>query len=115
MAQKQYELDYLEEISGGDEEFVKEMIQAFVDNAPEDIGRIKGLVSNQNWQKAGEEAHRFASSLLFLRLERLKQIAIEIEELGLQNVNLDRIPDLLKELEDGCESLIVELKNDFNL
>jgi HPt (histidine-containing phosphotransfer) domain-containing protein len=113
--EKLYKLDYLEEISGGDEDFIKDMIVTFVDNALNDINQIKEFAKQENWQKAGEEAHRFASSLVFLQLDSLKRIAIEIEESGIERKNVTEIPDLIKNLEEGCKQVIYELKTDFKL
>jgi HPt (histidine-containing phosphotransfer) domain-containing protein len=115
MAEKSYNLDYLENISGGDQEFVKDMIQTFIVNAPEDLGKIKKWIENKNWQKVGEDAHRFASSLLFLGLDHLKGVANTIEEMGIKQSDVDSIPGLLEDLEKGCDQIIKELKRDFNV
>jgi FOG: HPt domain len=115
MIEKHYNLDYLNSISGGDQDFILDMLQTFVTNAPEELSKIKSLVQNENWQKAGEDAHKFASSLLFLGLDQLKHFATQIEEFGINQVNMDQIPVLLTQLEDGCNLLIGELKRDFNV
>jgi HPt (histidine-containing phosphotransfer) domain-containing protein len=114
MAEKEYSLDYLNSISGGDQEFVKDMVQTFISNAPEEINKIRNMVIAKNWQKVGEDAHRFASSLLFLGLDKLKTLATEIEEMGLQQNNVHHIPALLDQLEQGCGQIIEQLKRDFN-
>lgn len=115
MAEKKYNLDYLNSISGGDQDFIKDMLETFVTNVPLELKKIKDLVNAQNWHKAGEDAHKFASSLLFLGLHNLRAIAIQIEEYGIGKVNIDQIPRLLIQLEDGCNQLIIELKQDFNV
>ena len=115
MEEKHYNLDYLNSISGGDQEFIKDMLETFITNVPEDLKKIRNLVAIENWQKAGEDAHKFASSLLFLGLDRLKSIATQIEEYGINKQNVKQIPELLTELENGCNQLILELKRDFNV
>lgn len=115
MAEKHYNLDYLQSISGGDEDFVKDMLMTFITNVPEELAKLKNLLAEKNWQKVGENAHKFASSLLLLKLEHLKDIATQIEEYGLENKNIDQIPILLTSLESGCFELIEELKRDFNI
>jgi HPt (histidine-containing phosphotransfer) domain-containing protein len=115
MENKQYNLDYLYSISGGDQEFINDMIHTFIIDAPKVIKKIKELIDRENWQKAGEEAHRFASSLLFLGLDNLKLVANEIEELGLNNKDVHKIILLINQLEIGCYQIIDELKRDFNV
>jgi HPt (histidine-containing phosphotransfer) domain-containing protein len=115
MESKQYNLEYLKSISGGDQEFINDMIHTFIVDAPKEIRKIKELIENANWLKVGEEAHRFASSLLFLGLDNLKFIATEIEELGLNNKDTHKIILLINQLEIGCHQIIEELKRDFNV
>ena len=115
MADKQYNLDYLNSISGGDQDFIKDMLETFVTNVPLELNKIKELVASENWHKAGEDAHRFASSLLYLGLDELRTIATKIEDFGIEKINIDQIPGLLNQLEKGCSQLIIELKEDFNV
>ena len=115
MTEKSYNLDYLKSISGGDQEFVKDMIQTFIINVPEDLEKIKIFIKNKNWQMVGEDSHRFASSLLFLGLDNLKRIANTIEELGINQSDVTQIPSLMDQLEKGCCQIIDELKRDFTV
>ncbi len=115
MADKQYNLDYLNSISAGDQDFIKDMLETFVSSVPEELDKIRSFVVSENWQRAGEDAHKFASSLLFLGLDNLKTIASKIEEYGLNMENVDQIPGLLDQLDNGCRQLIIELKRDFNI
>jgi HPt (histidine-containing phosphotransfer) domain-containing protein len=115
MEDKKYNLDYLNSISGGDQDFIKDMLETFVTNVPLELKKIRNFVNEENWQKAGEDAHKFASSLLFLGLHDLRAIAIKIEDYGIAKVNIDQIPRLLNQLEDDCSQLIIELKQDFNV
>jgi HPt (histidine-containing phosphotransfer) domain-containing protein len=115
MTEKAYNLDYLESISGGDQEFVKDMVQTFITNVPEELSKLKSLAASENWQQVGEDAHRFASSLLFLGLNALKKSANEIETMGLKEINVHLIPTMLDQLEKGCYQIIEELKRDFTV
>ena len=113
--EKHYRLDYLKSVSGGDESFILDMLVTFISNVPEELNKIKGFVNQKNWNKAGQTAHKFASNLLFLEIEELKSIAIEIEENGINETNIDKIPRLVQDLENGCNQIIDELKRDFNV
>lgn len=110
---KEYSLDYLESISGGDKEFVEDMLRTFITSVPEEINRIEGFIKDANWRKVGEEAHKFGSNLLYLELEDLKQLTLKIESFGLDQKNLEEIPQLFQELKNGCNNIISILKKDF--
>ena len=112
---KHYNLDYIRSISNGDEGFVSDMILTFISNVPEELNKIKSLVDHKNWKSAGQMAHKFASNLLLMEIKDLIGIAIEIEENGLNDINVEKIPDLYEILEKGCYQIINELRRDFNV
>lgn len=110
-----YNLEYLKSISSGDDVFILDMIRTFIDNVPAELAKINFYIETKNWRKAGEESHKFVSNLIYLSLEKLKTIAIEIEENGIGAINTDKIPDLFLKLKMGCEEVIIQLKHDFNI
>lgn len=115
MIKEKYSLNYLNSISDGDTDFIKDMIQTFISNVPIELYQIRQLVLKNEWNLVGAEAHRFASNLVFLELEDLRVIAIKIENLGTYQKQTEQIPELLNRLEEGCSIIIHDLKNDFSL
>jgi HPt (histidine-containing phosphotransfer) domain-containing protein len=111
---KQYSLDYLKSISGGDEDFIKDMIQTFVSSVPEELKKIEGAIKQSDWMKAGEFAHKFGSNLMYLELEELKKIVGNIETYGLGMKHTNEIPLLFEKLSAGCFQIIELLKKDFD-
>jgi HPt (histidine-containing phosphotransfer) domain-containing protein len=111
---KRYSLDYLESISGGDKDFMEDMLRTFVQNVPDELENLNRLIQQSNWQKVGEQAHKFGSNLLYLELEDLKKIALKIETFGLEMEHINEIPVLFEELKNGCYAIIEDLKNDFS-
>jgi HPt (histidine-containing phosphotransfer) domain-containing protein len=115
MNKKQYNLDYLNSISDGDQEFIIDMVKTFIETVPEELNKIKSLIEINSWGRVGEEAHKFASNLLFFNNEELKLVAIAIEDSGTNLNKIEKIPDLFIQLESGCYEIIKELKLDFNI
>lgn len=111
---KLYSLNYLKSISGGDEEFIQDMIQTFVNTVPEELLKIKSLIDQENWVKTGETAHKFGSNLLYLELDDLRGIITSIENYGLEMEHTDEIPVLFDKLSKGCSQIIDQLKKDFD-
>lgn len=110
---REYSLDYLESISGGDKAFVEDMLRTFIASVPEELKKLEKLIQEENWRKVGEEAHKFGSNLLYLELDELKRLTIKIESYGLDGEHLDEIPQLFQELKNGCNNIITILKKDF--
>lgn len=115
MGTKRYNLSYLKEISGGDEEFILDMIQTFIENAPSEISTFKILAKEKNWELLGENAHRFAPSLQFLGLVSLRPVINQIETFSFEKKNLETIPTMIEKLEAECLLVSDELKKDYNL
>ena len=57
------DLSYLNEISGGDKEFIDEMINTFLEETPKDLAAIKEHSDSSNWTEVGKTAHKLKSSI----------------------------------------------------
>lgn len=115
MSRRRYNLSYLKEISGGDEDFILDMIQTFIKNTGDEIAILKDLAEQNKWETLGENAHKFAPGLQFLGLLSLRPVINQIEEYAFRQKNLDQIPNLIKKLEEECQLVSEELKQDFNI
>lgn len=115
MGMRRYNLNYLNEISGGDEEFVLDMIQTFIVNTPIEIASLKSLAAEKKWDMIGENAHKFAPGLQFMGIVSLRPVINQIEEFSFTRKNLEQIPVLIEKLGAECQMVSEELKKDFNL
>ena len=55
-----YDLEYLNQISNNDKEFMLDMIQTFIQIAPESIEEMKLHLNNKSYTELGRAAHKFA-------------------------------------------------------
>jgi HPt (histidine-containing phosphotransfer) domain-containing protein len=115
MGTKRYNLSYLKEISGGDEEFILDMIQTFIENTPSEIAILRNYTKEKKWDLLGENAHRFAPSLQFLGLASMRPVINQIEDFSFGKKNLDQISALIDILDSECNLVSEELKKDYNL
>lgn len=115
MSIRRYNLSYLHEISGGDEDFILDMVSTFVNNSPLELSEMNSLADEKKWQVLGEHAHKFAPGLQFLGLVSLRPVINQIEDFAFNLKNLDQIPGLLDKLIKECNLVSNELKKDFNI
>ncbi len=115
MGMRNYNLGYLREISGGDEDFVLDMIQTFITNTPAEISTLKNLAMKQSWVTLGEHAHKFAPGLQFIGLVSMRPVINKIEDFSFKKENLEQIVTLIEELDSECQLVSEQLRNDFNL
>ncbi len=112
--QKLYDLAFLNKISGGDPEFIKEMITTFKEVAPEYLEKSVKYLTNNSIDALSKETHRFIPGVSFLGAKQLEEDLLKIEEYTKKCENLDAVPALLDSVIAKVTSLIEAFDRDFN-
>jgi CheY-like chemotaxis protein len=77
---KLFDLDYLRKISGGNEEFVNEMIQTFIHSIPKLIAKVEESALQKDWPNVSRIVHQIKPSLTLLGIHSLREKASLLEE-----------------------------------
>ena len=101
-------LDYVEEISGGDNGFKKELIEIFIQQIPEFIGNMNKFLAEKNLPDLAKEAHTAKSSVLIFKMEETGKTLKRIQ-LNAENNELDSIPDMIEVVKEEMENASAEL------
>ena len=113
MSDKLYNLKKLNEISQGDNEFVRDMLATFVENVTNDVSLIQSLQITEDWTAIAETAHKLASNFAYLGANKLHDLAAEIEKNVINDNNLAGIADkTVKLCYDGI-ILVNQVNKDF--
>ena len=72
------DLTYLNQISGGDKEFINDILKTFLEEMPKDVNKIKEGLNTNNNALIGKMAHKSKATLHLLGLEELKNFALKI-------------------------------------
>jgi len=96
---------YLSEMSGGDQTFVKEMIELFLQELPVTLSRMEEELTNQNWDNIANIAHRIKTNFMMVGLSTQSEIALEIEK----SIKMNSF------MEGEIILKILRLKNDANI
>ncbi len=110
-----YDLQYLNKISAGDEAFVRDMIQQFINEAPQVLLEISEYMDQKRWQDMYQTLHRFAPTLDFIGLNNIHDLVLTLEKRSFHQEELDKVPEDLVQLTDHCLKAIEDLKEDFDL
>ncbi len=102
-------LDYLNELTGGDEELMDEMMKLFLENTPEALENLKNLHSQQNWEEIKKAAHKFKPTLSYMGIKELDGVVPEIEKMALAHDPDNKITSLLYTLKHYCGEAIKEI------
>lgn len=76
---KQYDLTYLKNMSGNNEEFIKEMLQTFVQSIPVSLKEMENALNLSDFVQVARIAHQIKPSMTLLGIDHLKESAMQIE------------------------------------
>lgn len=110
-----YNLEYLRQIAGGDENFVREMVSTFVNTGGEAIEELQSCLAEGDNHKLKEAAHRFLTTLSYVGIKDLDEPLRFIEECALAGSHRERMAELLNIISKRCHNAIGQLKIDFKL
>ncbi|MDR2040096.1 MAG: Hpt domain-containing protein [Bacteroidales bacterium] len=74
-------LEYLYQMTGGDREMMKEMVELFLDQLTEIRGEFSQLMKEKNWIEISRLAHKTKSSALVMGIDSMASEMIELESL----------------------------------
>ncbi|HET9054106.1 MAG TPA: ATP-binding protein, partial [Cyclobacteriaceae bacterium] len=79
---KRYNLDYLQSMSGNNQEFIREMIQTFVQSIPGSLQEMEEALNLSDFSRLARVTHQIKPSMTLLGIDPLKDLAVQIEELA---------------------------------
>src|SRR6478609_8977769 len=74
------DLSYLKNVSHNDPEFIKEMINTFLESMPKTIREIETFSTTKDWVNLGKAIHKIKPSLTMMGMPTLKALALEMEQ-----------------------------------
>jgi HPt (histidine-containing phosphotransfer) domain-containing protein len=99
--------DELKQLSG--EEFINELIDTFLDDAPKMMGDMKTALNGNDADSFRRAAHSMKSNAATFGATHLAELSKELEALGREN-KLSDVGDKLSALEEALQSACDELK-----
>jgi CheY-like chemotaxis protein len=113
--EKLYDLNMVQTISGGDESFVKRMVQLFLETVPPSMADLQQEAAQQNWVNVSKLAHKLKATIDSMGIIRIKEVVRTIETNGKKGEDLDKIPTQVQEVVTVLEACMGQLKRDFDL
>ncbi len=109
---KGYSLDSVNELSGGDNEFIKVLVQTFLEEIPSDLDSMTKAVNNNDPQTAYQFAHKMKPNLQLFDIDLLKEIK-RIEAWSRTGKPKEEIISVLNHIVSTVNSAIKDLQSDF--
>lgn len=109
---KTYNLENINELSGGDNEFIIVLVQTFLEEIPPDIESMVNAINSDNSQVAYQFAHKMKPNLQLFGIDLLSQIK-KVEAWSRSDKGKEVIKPTLDHIVATVNKAIVELKADF--
>ena len=100
-------------VSGGDEAFIKKMVQLFIETVPPGIADLHDAHSKKEWQRVGKVAHKLKSTIDSMGIVSLKDDIRLIENNGKHEKDTESLAPYIKRVTDVINDCIGQLKTDF--
>ncbi|MGB5434359.1 MAG: Hpt domain-containing protein [Maribacter sp.] len=110
-----YNLDKLNEMADGDEDFINSVISVFLEEVPQDLDGLEKALDQQDYQQVYQLAHKIKPNVDLLGMEQTRAVALQIETLGKNAANMREIHEVFPLLKKDIHQVVGELKKDFNL
>jgi PAS domain S-box-containing protein len=110
-----YDLTMVRSVSGGDEAFIKKMVELFIETVPPSLHDLHEAVGLQQWERVGKVAHKLKSTVDSMGIDTLREDIRSIESNGKHQQNVEAIPSLVQKVNEVVNACILQLKTDFSL
>lgn len=110
-----YNLDKINEMAEGDEDFIISVISVFLEEVPTDLQALETAISEKDFNQIYKMAHKIKPNVDLLGMEQTRAKALEIETLGKSEGSFEAIQNKFPILKKDVEQVIMELKKDYNL
>lgn len=102
-------LEYLESMTGGSPELVREMIDIFITQVPEFIIEMNDCYGKKDWKTLGMIAHKAKSSVAIMGMNELAVQLKEFELAALSGGKQEMYETYINDFIDKCNHAIEEL------
>jgi len=108
-----YKLSRVRELADNDEDFVKSLVEAFLEEVPEDAERMEKAVAEENYEEAYQAAHKMKPTVDLFELGVLQDLIV-VQDWGKFKKVGESCEDELKVVMNAVHNASQELKEDFN-
>ncbi len=113
MSEKPYKLDRLEDISGGDNAFIKEMIDIFLGDVDSNIKNFEQYYKEEKLDDIAKLAHKIKPTVDLLGIEKIHQEIRDLRTEAEKGDANDQVFDLIQKVKVAMMEAAEALRKDF--
>ncbi len=105
-------LTYLKQIADGNDSFIIEMIEMFLNKTPQALEEMNTCYRQNNWDTLRQIAHRIKPSFAYIGLSETQHLLGEIEKLSEEANQPEKVGELMTAVGSVCESVFSQLEQE---
>jgi PAS domain S-box-containing protein len=105
------DFSYLREISGGSEEFMREMVVKFLEQTPDRLQELKAAIEARNAAEVKRVGHRIKPTFAYMGAEKTRADLEWIERSAERGVDIDEIAERFAVVEEAYPNIEKQLRN----
>ena len=105
------DLSYLKKVSGGNQEFIRDMINTFLEAMPKSLDEIRGNLASKDWEALARAVHKIKPSLTMMGLAKTRDHGALIEESAKERTSIDTLPETTQQFCKQLEFSLNQLRN----
>lgn len=107
---KEADMSYLEDLSGGDNAIIIEMIQLFLTQTPGYLKSLSAYIADKDWENTHSMAHHIKPTLAYMGAEDMRRVLLRVEQIARTGtVDEAELTAIFQELEKRFVVLFAEL------
>ena len=106
-----YDLHRLETIGQGNKDFVRKMIQLFIDQVPTVLEELKAAGAKKDFQTIHAKIHTLKPTLHNFSIDTLNEHVRELESIALAQTSTDRIDQLVQIISTVIGDVLAKIRN----
>jgi HPt (histidine-containing phosphotransfer) domain-containing protein len=111
-SKKLFDLTNLNEMLGGDQKAIFQMIKIFLQATPESLNELNKCYQKDDSDGVSKLAHKLKSSVDIFCINDIKQDIRRLENNTRDNINKDEVPDLVEKINRVLNSAIEQVKEE---
>lgn len=110
MSENKYNLSQLEELAGGNKEFVDSMVETFLEHTPQQLQDMLEAYKNGRLTELGGIAHKIKPNIDLFAIEDIQKDIRVVEEQAKNDINSTELKNSLKKVEQTLTEVFQQLE-----
>lgn len=103
-------LSYLKEITDGDKQFIRELIELFLSQVPEFIENMNSFYNSGQYIELGKEAHKAKSSIQIMGMSDMEKEMKSLQLKTIAGTDVETYASTISNFTMQCKAATEELK-----